>query len=931
MPRGPVRALPGQYRLTVWSDYTAGGVSPWVSRSGYGFNLVPQCRDVVRNYRRKRYYSTLQRILVQLSSDGGFQRDRLAMLTQEGIASAILSGRSTVTKCLDRLERSGWIVGERARVPGHRVRKTAYRLTEAGWEKAEDLRRRLENDTVEVSGPDLDWLTVKVQHIHRVLPTYLGLSTALSLVREGRVDLTRAPIPMPTTTTAVLWGQTIPQVSKLVGRAKELKALDTWMGGTTPILVVTGIAGIGKSWLVADWVLQFQQYDRIFWHELGSSRTINAFLSSLAEFLRCLGKRGLSEYLAEKRPPDLEVVGRLLVHELQGAPILLVMDSFERVPASVSDQVAQMMFRVSREAGSRLIVISRKLAPVLEEEGSRATRVITVGPLDLESSIALLTIKGQGGEKGALRRLAASTHGHPLLLSLVASAGMATKQTLRRYLHDEIWNDLGPRERASLEAAAIFRSPPPTHALTAIPGVSESALASLQARNLVEQTVGGQISVHELIRDFVRSHAKRTRLRRLHSHAADYFLDLATTQDQLEGIYHLIEADHVPQAARFIEMSGSTLVDSASISDMAAVIRQVDLDGSDPRSASILSEFLGDAQRIMGNLDLALWQYRHALRRCEKSRRLNRIPTLYRKIASIERRRGQYSRALESLSAAKTHLRPGSNLAESAEALLEMALVAKAQGDLSTASAYLDEAIDFATEASDLSTLARCILTLGSLEGWRGNLERGLDFKLEGLRLAMRSGNLTEAARGLIHVGTAYGEMGLLQKSLEYHTKALSLARMLGNLRLIAYASMNSFAALVDLGKFEESKRPLSEARSIFRILEEQKCLAVLDITEGNREMGLRHVARARSLWHRGLQALRNLGDLGNLAVSLRDVAKVSLRHGNTDVAQAHLMEAQEIARKLGNASLEEQTEALLSRIAHGGIQLAANPPKSAS
>jgi len=885
---------------------------------------------VVRNYRRKRYYSTLQRILVQLSSDGGFQRDRLAMLTQEGIASAILSGRSTVTKCLDRLERSGWIVGERARVPGHRVRKTAYRLTEAGWEKAEDLRRRLENDTVEVSGPDLDWLTVKVQHIHRVLPTYLGLSTALSLVREGRVDLTRAPIPMPTTTTAVLWGQTIPQVSKLVGRAKELKALDTWMGGTTPILVVTGIAGIGKSWLVADWVLQFQQYDRIFWHELGSSRTINAFLSSLAEFLRCLGKRGLSEYLAEKRPPDLEVVGRLLVHELQGAPILLVMDSFERVPASVSNPLARMMFHVSKEAGPRLIMISRKLAPVFEES-ARTVRVMTVGPLSIESSIALLASRGQGGEKGTLRKLASSTHGHPLLLNLVASAGTVTKHTVKRYLHDEIWEDLGPQERAALEAAAIFRSPPSKYALAAIPGVSESALANLRARNLIEQTVSGQISVHELIRDFVKSHAKRSRIRRLHAHVASYFLSRAAAQDRLKGLYHLIEADRLPDAARFIETSGSPLLDSASIADAASLIRQVDLDGLDPRSASILSEFLGDVHKITGNLDLALWQYRHALRKCEKSHRLNRIPTLYRKIASIERRQGQHSRALENLSNAKTRLRPGSNLAEWAEVLLGLALIAKDKGDLATASAHLDEAIDFATEVSDLSTLARCILTLGSVEGRRGNLERALDYKLEGLRIAMRSGNLTEAARGLIHVGTTHGEMGLLQERLEYHTKALSLARMLGNLRLIAYASMNRSAALIDLRRFDEASEPLSQARSLFNILEERECLALLDIAEGNREMGLRRVARARGLWRRGLQALRDLGDLADLAISLRDLAKLNLRHGDADVAQAYLEEAREIARKLGNASLEAETNALLSSTADGGMRVATTPPERSS
>ena len=888
---------------------------------------------MVRRYRRKRYYSTLQRILVHLSSDGGFQRDRLSALTQEGIASAILSGRSTVTKCLDRLEKSGWIVGERAQVPGHRVRKTVYSLTKTGWRRAEDFRVRLGTDAVDVSAPDLDSLTVKVLDIPRVLPAPVELSTVLSLVREGRLDLSRAPRPMTKTTTAVLWGKTIPQIEKLVGRAGELGDLNTWMAGSSPVLVVTGIAGIGKSSLVAKWVLRSRRLDRVFWHEFGRSATIDAFISNLAEFLARLGRRGLSEYLTEKRPVDLELVARLLVHSLQDTPVLLVMDSCERVPSRTANQLMPMMVRVASEAGSRLIVISRQLSPVFHE-GSNfagAPRVLTIGPLDMESSVAMLVAKGQKRDRETLLRLAASTRGHPLLLNLVASAGMEAKRTMKRYLHEEIWKDLTSGERTSLEAASIFLTPAATYALTTMPGVSESALEKLHARNLLEQTLGGQVSVHELVRDFVRNRGDGARLRRLHFYAANYFLGRPAAQDHLEGVYHLIEADRAKEAARFIESSNSAFLDSASIREMASLVRKIDLGKLDPRAACVLSEFVGDGFGIAGQLDLALWQYRHAIRKCEQSHRLNRVPRLLRKIASIERRRGKYSRALDNLSAAKARLGPGSDLPESAEVLRELALVAQAQGDLSAASTCLDEAIDLATEASDLISMARSMLTLGTVECQRGNVERGLDYKLEGLRIAVRSGNLTETARGFIFVGTAYGEMSLFQKSLEHHEKALRLARMLGNVRLIAYAAMNSSAALIDLGRFDQAGVLLSEARSHFKILEERECLALLDIAEGNREMGLGRDGRARSMWHHGLQALRDLGDLGDLAVSLRDVGKLNLRHGDTAAAQAYLTEARETAHRLGNASLKAEMDELLSGITDGGMRVAAAPPESSS
>ena len=82
-------------------------------------------------------------------------------------------------------------------------------------------------------------------------------------------------------------------------------------------------------------------------------------------------------------------------------------------------------------------------------------------------------------------------------------------------------------------------------------------------------------------------------------------------------------------------------------------------------------------------------------------------------------------------------------------------------------------------------------------------------------------------------------------------------------------------------------------------------------------------------MWHHGLQALRDLGDLGDLAVSLRDVGKLNLRHGDTAAAQAYLTEARETAHRLGNASLKAEMDELISGITGGGMRVAAAPPES--
>src|SRR5437867_10625900 len=146
---------------------------------------------VARGYRRKRFYSTPNRILTHLSATAAHEPVTLSVLTQEGIAASTHSGRTTATKWLARLEASGLVVGERAHVPGHRVRKTVYRLSHEGWVEAMKLRARLHSDIVEVLAPGLDPTPMRVAEIPEIFPAYVNMTAAVSLVRRGRLDFTK--------------------------------------------------------------------------------------------------------------------------------------------------------------------------------------------------------------------------------------------------------------------------------------------------------------------------------------------------------------------------------------------------------------------------------------------------------------------------------------------------------------------------------------------------------------------------------------------------------------------------------------------------------------------------------------------------------------------------------------------------------------------
>src|SRR5207247_1686191 len=112
-------------------------------------------------------------------------------------------------------------------------------------------------------------------------------------VRGGRLDFTRLHGIGSGAVAPVLWGDTLRRLGRLFGRAEESRALDAWAASPSAVLIVTGIAGIGKSTLVASWLVRQRPRPYIYWFEVHDGTTRAVFLRDLAAFLSRLGRRRL--------------------------------------------------------------------------------------------------------------------------------------------------------------------------------------------------------------------------------------------------------------------------------------------------------------------------------------------------------------------------------------------------------------------------------------------------------------------------------------------------------------------------------------------------------------------------------------------------------------------------------------------------------------
>ncbi len=871
-----------------------------------------------RRYQRKRYYSTGERILVHLSTDGRTSAPKPEARTQDGIAAATLSGRPTVTKWLARLEADGLLVRGRAEVPGYPLPKYVYRLSEEGALEAERLQSRLSLETVEVHNPSLGTLTMRMADVPALASSGLDLTAAVSLVREGQIDLAHLPRPRSTPTEPLVWGESLRQVDHLFGREWEMRAVDGWYASPSRVLLVTGLAGIGKSTFIAGWVQRRHPQAHVFQFQVQRSTKTIALLADLGGFLAALGRRNLASQMSEAGRLDLRFVQRLLRHELATVRILIIVDGVEQASREVARCMREILLALVTSTPMKLVLVSRSSPAWFSGSAGEAPpfEILRLRGLDPQASAALLRAKGFNGPDSSIREVATATRGHPLLLHLVAQGGNGKVSAVSQYLEEEVWATLSAGERTTIETASVFRRPVSGGLLEAAARVRPAVLTGLRGKNLLEQTVSGEYLLHDLVRDFVHEHTSEAQRRRLHERAARPLLREGDPRARWEGIFHLLASGRHEEAASYLDSEGAHLVDSIAAAEAASLLREVPPERLAPESSSVFSEMLGDSLRILGHVGPALRQYTYAMRIAETQEKMERVPRLLRKMAFLERCQNHYPRALGYLVEARARLSPSSNPPEMTEILREMALVEQAAGNLSEASRHLNDAVDLATDTGDLGALSRALLALGSLETQRGYGERGLAYDLEGLRVAERSGNLTEVAHAHIVVGTALTGAGRAAESLKHYEKGLQLARFLGNFRLTAYATMNRTNALLDLEKYRDAGGSLREAEGYFQVLEERDTLAFLKTYEGEWEMGLGHWTRAKRAWEEGLAGLRTHGSPADLALVLKEVGGFYAAHGDEEESRAHLLEARGIARKLGNVPLLADVEESLGRFA---------------
>ncbi len=335
-----------------------------------------------------------------------------------------------------------------------------------------------------------------------------------------------------------------PRVGLLVGRSREEEIIRS---PPTPVIVVWGISGIGKTSLVAH---ALADEPKVFWHTSTRMESAEYLLWRLGLFLSSLGSPELLNYLGSPRAnPEFAV--DVAIESLRGTDARLVFDDFHEVEGSLAGDI---IARLCQEADSYYVYVISRVRPrgLRGVPQDKKTELFLTG-LDFDASLELLRALGARLPREQAVKAYNVTSGHPLLLTLLAKTAESSLERLRgltvEYLWEEVYASLSPRERRILLALSAFDEPIPVDLISSLTGILDPSpyLYRLRDKGMVETYESG-FRAHQLVRYFLGNVDKKRYLVK----AANYFRSLGGWPGRMKAIRYYMAGGEAERAAEIV-------------------------------------------------------------------------------------------------------------------------------------------------------------------------------------------------------------------------------------------------------------------------------------------------------------------------------------------------------------------------------------------
>ncbi len=542
-------------------------------------------------------------------------------LTQAGITKAVGIRASHATQYLKPLLSDGMVEEETRHIVGKPRRRKVYFLTPKGRQWAASMRATLLEETVPFKRRDGSRERVPLRTVYHDLRRRASL---LSLVQE-LASLGHVSDPVEATESGILdLAQEAPRVRHFHGREAEMEAILDRLP-KTPLVVIRGMAGLGKTTLGSKICERLRGERSLFWRRIRSWDTAFDLASRVGVFLEALGRPSLHRYLSGSTQRSLSRVEELMAADLAGLQTLMVFDDVHAASEEAETLLA-VLCSVLREVGGSSVLLLSRTTPgfysrrAMELEGDVSET--SLGPLDRASGEALLADAGVPlDQRGRLFELSG---GNPLFMRLIAERGAPAGvwdgwETLHAYIGEEVAPLLNQEEHHCLEVASLFELPIPPEGLLLEEGGELGTVLSLQRKGLLDDIGAGKVALHDSLREYFRRGLPPKREETLVDQVVPWLLqeaEKAVAGSRVGTRRSWLLAKHPKGAETALALIGNALL----------------LDNVASRRVRSL-ERLGDLRRVLGDLSGAVKAFQQALASTSEKEMQGR---LHRKIAESQ-------------------------------------------------------------------------------------------------------------------------------------------------------------------------------------------------------------------------------------------------------------------------------------------------------
>ncbi len=467
-----------------------------------------------------------------------FQADNYIVtsnVTRSGIAESCALHPPNVSRAMRELNSNGLISQHSRPVTGDNRRQKTWQLTDEGREIARERISQLRSMLVLIRSKEGQVLEIRADEAANKLQAGLSLLQILMHaqhegvlnfgdIRFGAlVDGENAESKLESSSLLTgahsTYDSTPPKTRIVHGRKEEMSSLDNWYQSGKPLLVLSGIAGCGKTTLASHWISDLMTHSSRPKTMYYPCQPWDSSLGIAISLLHRIGIRSDSEdpynvldTLPYKPAARLEIDSfrrRLTAHLLdedslinqnQEEEILVILDDVHNI-GSQGDYLFGALLQIAENTNLRLLMISRSNLAFYDRRYVHTLDKVSEMPLsglkqeEIESWIEKINVP-ENVHASEIHRV---TGGHPLAVELLEMYGQTLHDDWLRFLDEEILNVLPKSHREILSILATSDRPVPWNILAKAAEVDGNPPEQLIERGLMLDLQDG-MWLHEALR-----------------------------------------------------------------------------------------------------------------------------------------------------------------------------------------------------------------------------------------------------------------------------------------------------------------------------------------------------------------------------------------------------------------------------------------------